>query len=258
MSEVMEKDANTQSTSEPGTHPEGSPAAIISALKNLSPTFLVNHEVSFHFKETTDKDTKEKIPARPKFSLLVPVPTMDGLIHEITVDETKVDAEGNPAPSKVMETYLLRLVRDDIIAATRQYVSPTGGEKPVNSQEELAAYLPKLSVRFLAEQPETERRGGGIGEEVWDAFEKNFVDLLVSQGRDADKVSNIAKLLVKKMTPVRTQKKVINFLVSQLDSWFSTTSAEAQEEFSVVYEFLKKKGADFLKADEDSLLENLM
>lgn len=229
-------------------HAEGSAAAKIMSLQNIPAGNITQLDVPFSFKGTTDPNTKEKIPARPKLTLQIPVPTWEGLISTLS--------EENPEDPKV-QNYVMRLIRDDIISAARQQVSPVDETtKQVDKQEDLD--LSKLTVSYLAAQPESERRGGGIAKEVWEAFEKAYVEVQTKAGgKDVEKASNAAKLFVKRYQPVRTQKKVLTFLKGELDRAFSFFDAEQAEEYSSIYEFLVKKVDDLLKMDDEALLSNL-
>lgn len=213
-------------------------------LLNLPTAHIQSIEVPFGFKSTVDPDTKEKIPARPKITLSIPFVTWDGLLTKLKDED----------PEKaVIQNYLMRLIRDDTIAAARVQV---GDElKPVNSQEELD--LSKLTIEYLANQPESERRGGGIAKEIWAAFERNYIEVKIAAGKELAKADAAAKLFVKKLQPVRDRKQVLSFLKGELDTWFQATDKESQEEFSSIYEFLMGKADTFLKADEASLLLNL-
>lgn len=243
MSDVVEK--TVEATVK---HPEGSPADTLSKLKNMPPEHLVNKEVTFSFKATTDKDTKEKIPARPALSLLIPYPTWDGVLESLT------DENSDNGVNEAVRSYVIRLIHDDITAAARQQVSDP--ERPVTKQEELA--INKLTIQYLAAQPESERRGGGIAAEVWASFEDAYIKVMTSKaGKDLEKATNAAKIFVKRFLPVRTRKPVIEFLRGELDKFFDAADEEQQEEFADVYEFLKKKADDLLKMDDESLLQNL-
>lgn len=233
-----------ENTSGVGTSPANPASPENSTVGNIPPANTVNQEVTFNFKSTTNKETKEVIPARPKLTLQIPVPTFNGVIAALSSE---------PADNAVIQNYLMRLVKDDIITAARYQVSDD--EKPVMDQESLD--LSKLTLHFLATQPESERRGGGIPKETWEAFETCYVAVKTAAGKDAEKATNAAKLFVKKLQPIRTQKQILNFLRNELDSWFTAASKDQQEEFSSIYEYLMKKADDFLKADEASLLANL-
>lgn len=213
-------------------------------LHNLPIAQVAVAEVPFHFKSMTDPTTKEKIPARAKITLQIPYVTFPGLVEKLGQED---------ATNPVIQNYVIRLIRDDAISAARQQVSDEN--KPVNSQEELD--ISKLTLDYLANQPESERRGGGIAKEVWDEFEKNYVAVKVSLGKEVEKATNAAKIFVKKLQPVRTQKNILNFLKGELDTWYQGTDKEAQEEFSPVYEFLVAKVDAFLKIDDAALLSNL-
>lgn len=241
MSEVMENsDVNSGAGS--NNHPHHLTHA--AKLHNLPIASVAFVDVPFHFKSVTNPETKEKIPARPKITLAIPHVTFNGLIEKL-----KDEVPENP----VIQNYVMRLIRDDAIAAARIQVGDD--DKPVNSQDELD--LSKLTLDYLANQPESERRGGGIAKEVWEAFEKNYVAVKVAMGKELDKASNAAKIFVKKLQPVRTQKQILNFLKGELDTWYQGTDKEAQEEFSGVYEFLVTKVDTFMKIDDAALLANL-
>jgi hypothetical protein len=213
-------------------------------LLNLPAAQVQSVEVPFGFKSTIDPDTKEKIPARPKITLNIPYPTWEGLITKLR------DEDPEKAP---IQNYLMRLIRDDVISAARIQVSDE--LKPVNSQEELD--LAKLTLDFLANQPESERRGGGIAKEIWESFAKNYVEVKTALGKELQKADAAAKLFVKKLQPCRDRKQVLAFLKGELDTWFQATDKESQEEYAGIYEFLVGKIDTFMKADEASLLLNL-
>lgn len=241
MSEVMENsDVNSGAGS--NNHPHHQTHA--AKLHNLPVASVAFVDVPFHFKSVTNPETKEKIPARPKITLSIPHVTFNGLIEKLGAEDP-----ANP----VIQNYVMRLIRDDAIAAARIQVGDE--DKPVNSQDELD--LSKLTLDYLANQPESERRGGGIAKEVWEAFEKNYVAVKVAMGKEVEKASNAAKIFVKKLQPVRTQKNILNFLKGELDTWYQGTDKEAQEEFSGVYEFLVTKVDTFMKIDDAALLANL-
>jgi hypothetical protein len=78
----------------------------MTGLGNIPAAHLQPTEVNFNFKSTRDPETKEVIPARPKMTLTLPLPTFEGLVASLESDSPE-----NP----VVQNYIMRLVRDDVI-----------------------------------------------------------------------------------------------------------------------------------------------
>jgi hypothetical protein len=186
----------------------------------------------FHFK----KD--ELGNKRPTIELKYPVPTIDGVIAALQ--------------DQKQAKFILETLAAESYKAARQQV---GAEtNPVNSQEELD--LSQLTLEFLANLPEAERRGGGIGKEVWEAFGKDYLEVMPGvTGKSAEQIGNAVKLLLAKLQPVKTNKKVLAFLKEQLALYIRTT--ENGEEYAECVEFLMGKCDALMAADEAALLSNL-
>lgn len=205
----------------------------------------------FHFKKD---ELGEK---RPTVELLVPTVTMEGLVsrmQDTTRTKNEKGEEDKLTNGEKVQNLVLELLRDLVAGHVRQQVSDE--KNPVNKQEELD--LSKLDLTFIANIPPAERRGGGISKETWEAFFKNYTDVMPEKtGKKKDQVENAAKLFVARLQPVKTQKKILDFLKGQLALWFASTTQESQEEFAEVYEFLNQKIDEFMKRDEAELLQNL-
>lgn len=195
-------------------------------------TMYVNLPTKFHFK----KD--ELGNKRPTVEIPIPVPTAEAILHALTDEKQR--------------NYILELVGEAIYGAAREQVGDD--TKPVNKAEEMD--YSKLSIEALANLPKAERRGGGISKEVWELFGKDYASVMPAlTGFSADQVGNAVKLFLNKFQLVKTNKKVIGFLKTQLALWFTNTTN--QEEFQECYDFLDQKADALLKADEASLLANL-
>lgn len=212
-------------------------------LQAIEPPRTVATKISFSFKTTTDPDTKEKNEKRPTIELMLPFVTFEGLIEALSSDDKK------------QQEFILNVVNDEITRAARQQVSPTEDlVKPVNSQDELD--LDKLSIKYLANMPPSERRGGGIAKEVWEAFGKDYIGVMTSVGnKTLEQAQNAAILLVRKLNTVKTRKPVLEYLDKHLD--FYTAHTENLEDYKEVVEFLKGKAEVYLKMDDETLLANL-
>lgn len=197
-------------------------------------TLYVNVPTKFHFK----KDKELGGTKRPTVEIPIPSPTMEA-IQAALQDEKQ-------------RSYILELVSEAIYIAAREQVGDE--QKPVNSEAEMD--YSKLSIEALANLPKAERRGGGISKEVWEAFGQDYGAVMPQlTGFSADQIGNAVKLFLNKFQLVKTNKKVINFLKTQLALWFTNTTS--QDEFQECYDFLDQKADALLKADEASLLANL-
>ncbi len=177
---------------------------------------------------------------RPTVELLIP-----------TIGDVSVLSEKMKADPKVA-ALVLELVNKEISSNAREQVN--NEQNPVNKQEELQ--LDKLTLEHIANLPPAERKGGGISKETWQEFFKDYVEVMVAAtGKKKEQVENAAKLFVARLQPVKTQKKILEFLGTQLAQWFTTS--QAQEEFAEVYEFLDGKIKEFMSKDEAALLANL-
>lgn len=188
----------------------------------------------FHFK----KD--ELGNKRPSLNLILNVPTIEGIIQALS----------DPKQAE----YIQEVLAQEIHKAARMQV---GDDKsPVNKQEELNQDI--LSINALANMPKAERRGGGISKEVWEAFAKDYIEVMPGvTGKKLDNIVNASKIFIAKFQPAKTNKPVLKFLKTQLALWFDSTSQDSKEEFADCYEFLDNKVDTLLAADEASLLANL-
>lgn len=192
-------------------------------------------EVNFFFKKVTDEagnDTK-----RPTVALKLPFPSVEGIIDIIS------------AGGKGLEL-LQEAVKDIIIKQAREFVN---ADETI-TQDTLP--IDKLSWEAVANMPQAERRGGGIAKEIWEAFAKDYIAIMPGiTGKAKEKIAMAAKVLVKKFADVKTDKKVITLLKSQLALY--ANSSPSAEEYVECIQFLDKKADTLLAADSSSLLDAL-
>lgn len=222
------------------------PAAEINKLSNLPEPIVKNFEYNIKFrKPRKDKDGNEPvdadgvpIPTRPPASFVLPVLTQPGMIAWLQKDQKHID-------------FVLDLLQDQVIAAANEQIYEG---KMVQRQEDLDLNL--LTMDYIATLSKDERTGRGIPKDTWEEFVKDYVEVMVPvTSRTAEKVTNAAKTLAAKLSPVRSQKKVVAFLRDQLDMWAANTPN--LDDFKAVYMYLTKKADDYLKMDEESTLANL-
>jgi len=190
-------------------------------------------EVKFNFRKNAELGTK-----RPSITLPVKVLTLQGLVSILeSGDEKQVNL-------------ILETLQNPIIEQARAQVD----ENESITAETIDS--DKLSWEFIANLEPATRRGGGIPKEVWEAFVLDYTEVMPgATGKNAEQVGRAAGLLGNKFAAVKTNKKVLNFLDSQLDLYFSTTAKA--DEFIDCYEFLKSKAATLLAASDEALLANL-
>lgn len=237
----------------------GKNAETVAALAALPKPAIQMREVEFNFKTPrSDKKAPDTLPdgsknpdagkpvdelgkvltKRPSIKLAIPMPTFDGLLEALSDPK--------------MQQYILEILEETVVNAARVQVGDD--LTPVNDQDHLD--ISKLTLSFLAAQPRSERRGGGIAKEVWDAFGKDYVEVMPAvSGKTAEQIGNAVKILMQKFQPAKSQKPVIAYLREQLAVWYENT--RQQEEFAECYEFLDEKAKTLLAADETALLASL-
>lgn len=166
---------------------------------------------------------------RPNVELKVPVPSAEGLASVLT--------EGG----KPLEL-LVDIVSDFIRTQVAGYVGDTADV----TQENFPA--DKFDFTYLANLPKEDRRSAAIAKEVWDAFCKDYITVMPARtGKTETAVATAAEIFLKKLAPVKTNKKVIEKLKEQLSIYSETEKAEQFEE---VLTFLVKRADVYLAADD--------
>jgi hypothetical protein len=110
----------------------------------------------------------------------------------------------------------------------------------------------ELTWNFIANIPPATRRGGGIPDEVWDAFVVDYTEVMQHHGKTKEKAETGAKLLAKRFNPVKDNKKIVKALLENLMTWFTNT--EKADDFKDVYETLTSKADTLLAKDEEAIL----
>lgn len=201
------QDTNKQEQKEDMVHPH--------AHTNSAP-LTTNQRMNFFFKKKLN-DLGELVK-RPTVILDVPIPTYDGLLHDVSNN------------AKVAE-FLLELVADAVKNRVRDMLADD--EKPLQGQSDLN--LNEISLTYIANIPKSERAGGSISKETWEAFERDYTTVMIDPANPA-RSKTAAKLFVNKFSTCKTDKKVLSLLQIRLAEWFSKTP-EA-DDFSDVYKYL--------------------
>ena len=174
---------------------------------------------------------------RPAVELKLPTPSVEGIIAILE--------KGGKGLELLLDT-----VADVIGEQARSLVD----ENLDISQENFP--FAKASWEYISNLEKAARRGGGIPKEIWEAFAKDYVEVMPSvTGKTAEQVSNAAKILLNKFSAVKTQKPVITLLKAQI-ALYVANSANA-EQYQDCVEFLLNKADTLLNMTEADLLANL-
>lgn len=190
----------------------------------------------FHFKKTVDEASGVE-SKRPTVEVMLPRPSVEGIIAIIE------------AGGKGLEL-LLEAVGDVVLSRAREIIN----EKEDINQDNFP--MDQLSWEAIANMPKAERRGGGIPKDMWDDFAKDYIAVMPAvTGKAAEKVALAAKVFLNKFNAVKTDKKVLALLKSQLALY--VTSSPNAEQFVDCVDFLDKKAQTLIDADSSNLLDAL-
>lgn len=185
-------------------------------------------EASFRFK----KDKMGNQRATVKGS--IPVPSVEGFIAII-------EAGGKQ----------LELLQDAAYDVVRAVVGEAVGQNEnLKSLDELD--LTQYSWEKIANMPKEDRRSSSIPEEVWKAFAEDYIKVMPGvTGKTQEACSNATLVYLKKMAPVKTDKKILNLLKQQLAIYVEQPSAE---QYSEILDVLTRRIETYLAADDIALI----
>lgn len=196
-----------------------------------APTVLT--ETTYHFR-TVDPTTGKK---RESIKLTVPLLTINGLVDIINAGDKELEL-------------LLEVANDLIIERGRSVLTDANYDSSV---------VTPLTVEWktIANLPKAERTGGGIPKETWEAFSKDYIEVIVKAvpGLTTEQAVGASKHFLNKFAAIKTNKQVISKLKDRLDAWFASTPNA--EQFIGAYEALTAKVNTLLTTDDASLLDNI-
>jgi hypothetical protein len=195
-------------------------------------------KTKFYFKKKKEKNEKGE-------EVVIPAPeAVEATVPMLGINEvTQILLAGSDKAKEL----LLEAVNTIILSQARNLVDD-------DVEKARAEGLPaeQLTWEFIANIPPASRRGGGIPDEVWEVFTKDYVETMVHHGKTKEKAETGAKILVKRLNPVKDNKKVVEALKGNVAMWFNNT--EQKEELAQVYEYLMQRADTLLEKDEDAVL----
>lgn len=174
---------------------------------------------------------------RPTVELKLPVPSVEGIIAILETGGKQLDL-------------LLSACTDVILAQARSILN--------DNETMTVSQFPtdQCTWEVIANLPEAQRTGRGIPKEIWEAFSKDYIEVMpAATGKSNDAVTLAAKLFLNKYQQVKSNKPVITKLKDQL-AIYANTSSNA-ESFADCIKFLDEKADELLADDGSKLLDNL-
>lgn len=197
-------------------------------------------ETSFYFRKVVneiknpDGTTSKVETKRPTVVLPIPIPNVEGIVSILQAEGKQLDL-------------LLEAVANVIIEQAREYVNE---HEDVNSDN---FPYEKMAWEFIANLPKAERRGGGISKELWDDFEKDYIEIMPGlTQKKKEQVEMAAKVFKTKFAGATTNKPVLTLLEGQLALYAANTTQG--ETLLPCIEFLQGKLEKLLNNDETKLL----
>lgn len=210
--------------------------ALCEHVKERIPMDVEVKPVAFKFKKSKDKDTGLET-VREAVELAVPYPSAVGLVKIIEVGGKQLEL-------------LMEAAESVINSAVRDHLNEDYKLNATNFPYD------KVSWEAIANLPKAQRRGGGIPKEVWEAFGTDYCEVMpAATGKNLEQVGNAAKILMGRLSNVRTNKPVLEMLVQQLAIYAGAT--QNLEDFQEVIDFLADKADSYLNLSDEDLLANL-
>lgn len=226
------------------TETAAAPEKTVAGEESKPQTPPVPQKTKFFFKSRKEV---QKQPDGTEKEVTLPKPeTVELDLNSSMIDLPKLIAILQSNDEKQI-SLVLESVNSQILAQARSLVD----EDPEKARKD-GIDLTQLSWEFIANIPPATRRGGGIADEVWEAFILDYTGVMQHHGKTKEKAETGAKLLSRRFAPVKDQKKIIKALQENLMVWYTNTAKA--EDFQQVYETLMSKADTLLARDEDALM----
>ena len=189
-------------------------------------------DFTFHFK-------KDKLGnKRPSVELKLPIPSVEGIIDIL---------QGGGKELELLQDAIYDVIRS-------QAASIVSDDEKVTQ-----ATFPSASVlwNYIANMPKADRRSSSIDATVWEAFAKDYIEVMPGvTGKSVEAVTNATVVYLKKFAIVKTNKDVISKLKDQLALYLE--HSKNVEQFQEILDLLISKADSYLSAnDVELLVQNL-
>lgn len=210
---------------------------------------MKNEVVTFSFKTTTKKDPITNKPVLDDKGNEVKIPAPEAIKQPVPHFDSVTDVADIITKNDPKEVALLLACLNDVVDATAKDQLE---EDEIENIRANGFDLSKLTWNAIANVPPGARGGGGIPEEVWNEFAKDYAAVMIHHGKTQEQAEMGAKFLLKKFNPVKMNKKVVSSLLNNLQVWAAHTASEGA--YSKVYEFLTQRANVLLSTDEEAIV----
>lgn len=194
-----------------------------------------NHDKNVDIKEFNFHFKKDKLGnKRPSVELKLPVPSVEGIVAIIEKGGKE-----------------LELLQDAIYDVIRSQAGSIVSDDEKISQ----TTFPVANILWsaIANMPKADRRSSAIDSAVWEAFAKDYIDVMPGvTGKSVEAVTNATVVYLKKFSIVKTNKDVIGKLKDQLGLYME--HSKNVEQFTEILELLISKADSYLAANDVELL----
>lgn len=189
-------------------------------------------EMNFRFKKDEFGNKRANVKCDK-----VPVPSVNGLISVIQKGGKELD-----------------LVLDSMADVIRSVLADKVGEDQKFDPETFD--YKAVSWEAIANMPKEDRRSVSIPTETWEAFVKDYIEVMPGiSGKTKEQCELATQVYVKKMLPVKGNKNALTKLKEVLALYSQQPKAE---EFGDIMELLIRRCDNYLAAEDPAVLaENL-
>ena len=208
-------------------------------MNDTTNTVTANFDKTVDVKDFTFHFKKDKLGnKRPSVELKLPVPSVEGIVAILEKGGKE-----------------LELLQDAIYDVIRSQAASI-----VSDDEKVAqASFPTAQVLWsaIANMPKADRRSSAIDATVWEAFAKDYIEVMPGvTGKSIEAVTNATVVYLKKFAIVKTNKDVISKLKDQLALYLE--HSKNVEQFQEILDLLISKADSYLSAnDVELLVQNL-
>lgn len=225
------------------------------AVANLAANFDNTVDVKdFKFRFKKDKMGNQ----RPTIELKSGVPSVEGFIKILESGGKALELLQEAASDVIRGAYTAYFGDNETATAADAAKATTKFKvKDVTTGVESEVELPAFTWEAIANQPASDRRASTIDDAEWEAFGKDYADIMPAlTNKTAENVSNAILVFTKKFSPVKTNKEVLKMLKAQLAIYVNNT--KKGEQFAEILELLDRKVDAYLAAnDVELLIQNL-
>jgi len=214
------------------------------------PTAVYPESFSFRFKKDDTGNQRAKVELKAEVASLVGIKNileLPTVAPEGATDEEKKVYAANKAEQDLLLESMYDVYRD--------VIGDWVGSDPANGQDNFKQE--SFTWRAIATMPKEDRRSSSIPKEQWDAFAKEYAEVMMAvANRTKDQVAAALLILTKKFNPIKTNKPAIKFMQGQLGLFIDNT--KNGEQFSDILTVLVTKAEELLKdKSSEDLVGNL-